>query len=89
MIVLAGLCVLIGLAAPMWPLVLQPAVAVVASEQSPLSLWERARVRAVAESAYIKPSPPAPLPRGEGRHRSANRPTADGRRHRIVHLCWD
>ena len=29
MVVLAGLCVLIGLAAPLWPLVLQPAVAVV------------------------------------------------------------
>jgi hydrogenase-4 component B len=32
MIVLAGLCVLIGLSAPLWPLVLQPAVAVVVPE---------------------------------------------------------
>ena len=29
MVVLAGLCVVIGLAAPLWPLVLQPAVAIV------------------------------------------------------------
>jgi NADH:ubiquinone oxidoreductase subunit 5 (subunit L)/multisubunit Na+/H+ antiporter MnhA subunit len=33
MIGLAGLCVLIGLTAPLWPIVLQPAVAVVAPEQ--------------------------------------------------------
>ena len=32
MIVLAGLCVLIGLAAPLWPLVLQPAMVVVVPE---------------------------------------------------------
>ena len=32
MVVLAGLCVLIGLAAPLWPQVLQPAVAVVLPE---------------------------------------------------------
>ena len=32
MVVLAGLCVLIGLAAPLWPLVLQPAVAAVLPE---------------------------------------------------------
>ena len=32
MVVLAGLCVLIGLAAPLWPLVLQPAVAIVLPE---------------------------------------------------------
>ncbi len=37
MIVLAGLCILIGLSAPLWPLILQPAVAVVMPEQSPLS----------------------------------------------------
>lgn len=34
MITLAGLCVLIGLAAPIWPSVLRPAVAAVAPEQS-------------------------------------------------------
>ena len=34
MVVLAGLCVLIGLAAPLWPLVLQPAVAVILPEKA-------------------------------------------------------
>ena len=43
-------------------------------ETSPLSLWERARVRAVRKGApntvgvmHSKPSPPAPLPKEEGR----------------------
>jgi formate hydrogenlyase subunit 3/multisubunit Na+/H+ antiporter MnhD subunit len=49
MVVLASLCVLIGLAAPLWPQVLQPAVAVITRQKSPLSLRERARVRAVGE----------------------------------------
>ena len=34
MVVLAGLCVLIGLAAPLWPLVLQPAVAVISAGEA-------------------------------------------------------
>jgi hydrogenase-4 component B len=37
MIVLAGLCVLVGLTAPVWPVVLQPAVAVVAPQQSSIA----------------------------------------------------
>jgi hydrogenase-4 component B len=41
MMVLAGLCVLIGLSAPLWPLALQPAVAVVVPGQSAVSFWER------------------------------------------------
>jgi hydrogenase-4 component B len=41
MTVLAGLCVLIGLTAPFWPALLQPAVATILHEPSPLSLWAR------------------------------------------------
>ena len=33
---------------------------------SPLSLWERVRVRGIHREASM-PSPPAPLPKGEGR----------------------
>ncbi len=77
MIVLASLCILIGLAAPLWPQVFQPAAAVVLSDQrsvshrdtaetSPLSLRERARVRAVGadglELTQDSPQGPHPLP---------------------------
>ncbi len=37
MIVLAGLCVLIGLTAPLWPVVLQPAVAAIVPQQSSIA----------------------------------------------------
>jgi len=65
MIILAGLCVLIGLAAPLWPHVLHPAVAVIVPNQSPLSLWERTRVRAVAEKDAGPHPGPSPKGRGE------------------------
>jgi NADH:ubiquinone oxidoreductase subunit 5 (subunit L)/multisubunit Na+/H+ antiporter MnhA subunit len=58
MALLAGLCVVIGLAAPLWPMLLQPAVSVVMSTDvrassalaatGPVCLWERAN--AVVES---------------------------------------
>ena len=44
MIALAGLCVFIGLSAPLWPRVLAPAVAVIVPEQGPLSQSERGDV---------------------------------------------
>jgi hydrogenase-4 component B len=66
MVLLAGLCVLIGLAAPLWPRVLQPAVAIVVPDASPLSLRERARVRAAGEKdagvAQRSQQGPRPLP---------------------------
>ena len=40
MMMLAGLCVLIGLTAPLWPRILQPAVAVVMPGRNPLSQIE-------------------------------------------------
>ncbi len=47
----------------------------------PLSLWERVRVRAadvekLAMSQFAPPSPPAPLPKGEGRRVTAPLPQA-------------
>jgi NADH:ubiquinone oxidoreductase subunit 5 (subunit L)/multisubunit Na+/H+ antiporter MnhA subunit len=39
MVVLAGLCLLIGLAAPLWPRVLQPAVTIVLPEGMRGALW--------------------------------------------------
>ena len=51
MIVLAGLCVLIGLAAPLWPLVLQPAVAVIVPDEVPSA---RADVR--CDKQQVRPS---------------------------------
>jgi hydrogenase-4 component B len=72
MVVLAGLCVLIGLSAPLWPLVLQSAVAIIVPEQSRLSrptfgrCPEKARVRAVGEQeagiTWRGPQSPHPLP---------------------------
>ena len=50
MVVLAGLCVLIGLAAPLWPLVLQPAVAIVLPREH-----EGSHVR-LASSTRCRPS---------------------------------
>jgi len=47
--------------------VIPPGLNLAGIRDSPLSHWERARVRAgVAMTA--EPSPPAPLPKGEGRH---------------------
>jgi NADH:ubiquinone oxidoreductase subunit 5 (subunit L)/multisubunit Na+/H+ antiporter MnhA subunit len=40
MVVLAGLCVWIGLAAPLWPLALRPAVAILLPENMRLALWK-------------------------------------------------
>ncbi len=49
--------------------VIPPGLNLTGMSESPLSLWERARVRAAAESGTepAAPSPPAPLPKGEGR----------------------
>jgi MFS family permease len=74
------------------PLVLMPSAqsplslrARVRSTQSPLSLWERVRVRAISPERS-QPSPPAPLPKGEG---SLWTPLTDARFLRLLLFgCW-
>jgi NADH:ubiquinone oxidoreductase subunit 5 (subunit L)/multisubunit Na+/H+ antiporter MnhA subunit len=81
MIVLAGLCIVIGLTAPLWPHVLQPAVAVIMQENThaPLSLRKGPRVRASRDSVPSTQTALTPtLPRGESRPTTATADCAVG-----------